>query len=66
MTIVGTMIGIAVAMVWHRFPPTQDMDHFKAFVVRSLVGFCAFTLWQFVAYSAWFRVRHISRADRNS
>jgi hypothetical protein len=56
---VGGILGLAavvgVGLAWRRFPPTLDMDHFKAFVVRSLVGFMAFFLWETVLLSLWYR-----------
>lgn len=37
------------------FPPTQDLDNFKAFVVRSIIVGMAVLLWELILYSVWFR-----------
>jgi hypothetical protein len=52
---VAVIVGVSLA--WRRFPPTVDMDHLKAFIVRSLVGVMAFVLWETIVLSICYRWR---------
>jgi hypothetical protein len=56
-SIIGVAVIVGVSLAWRRFPPTVDMDHLKAFIVRSLVGVMAFVLWETIVLSICYRWR---------